>query len=77
MLHSSQNAQTLESARILLKNLTTNHAPSNSVDTAHLLVEVLEDIGFGGLWRSSTFKTSLERDKRCPLLTEKLVEVSS
>jgi len=36
----------------------------------------LEDMGFGGLWRSCSFNVSLEQDKQCFGLTGKLIEVS-
>jgi neurofibromin 1 len=48
---------------------------SGNIDTGRLLDEVLDDIGFGGLWRSSTFHTLQDQNKRCTLLTDKLIEV--
>jgi neurofibromin 1 len=40
-----------------------------------MLSTVLEEIGFSGLWRSSSFKTTKDQEKRCALLTDKLIEV--
>jgi neurofibromin 1 len=75
VLLSSQNAATLQSAQMLLRTLTANPKLSDAVDTAQLLEDVLEDIGFGGLWRSSTFHAAAERDRHCTVLTDKLIEV--
>lgn len=77
VLLSCQNALTLDSAHRLLRTLTSNPKLSGSVDTARLLEEVLDDIGFGGLWRSSTFHATHDQDKQCTLLTDKLIEVCS
>lgn len=77
VLLSSQNSVTLHSAQMLLRTLTTNPKLSDTVDTAQLLEDVLEDIGFGGLWVSSTFHSSNERDGHCTVLTDKLIEVST
>lgn len=62
---------------MLLRTLTTNPKLSDTVDTAQLLEDVLEDIGFGGLWVSSTFHNSTERDGHCTVLTDRLIEVSN
>jgi neurofibromin 1 len=62
---------------MLLRTLTINPKFSDTVDTAQLLGEVLDDIGFGGLWVSSTFHSSSERDRHCTILTDKLIEVSN
>ncbi|KFY44765.1 hypothetical protein V495_03267 [Pseudogymnoascus sp. VKM F-4514 (FW-929)] len=75
VLLSSQNSVTLQSAQMLLRTLTTNPKLSDTVDTAQLLEDVLEDIGFGGLWVSSTFHSSTERDGHCTVLTDKLIEL--
>lgn len=40
-----------------------------------MLNDILEDMGFGGLWRSCSFNLSQEQDKQCFALTEKLIEV--
>jgi neurofibromin 1 len=49
-----------------------------------MLHEILEDMGFGGLWRScsslnggSGGGTHEQQDRQCFLLTEKLIEVSA
>ncbi len=66
---------TLESAHQLLRTLTSNPKFSGGVDTAEILEDVLDGIGFGGLWRSSTFHVANEQDKQCTALTDRLIEV--
>ncbi|CCU74400.1 ras GTPase activator [Blumeria hordei DH14] len=74
ILISCQNAATLESAHQLLRCLTSN-AKFNSVDTTEMLQEVLDGIGFGGLWRSSTFHIANENGRQCTALTDRLIEL--
>ena len=68
---------TLDSAHKLLRTLSSNPKLFGSVDTARLLEEVLDDIGFSGLWRSSTFHAANDQDKQRITLTDKLIEVRS
>lgn len=75
VLISCQNATTLESAHILLRTLTSNSKFSGSIDTTEMLEDVLEGIGFGGLWRSATFHNPAEQDKQCTVFTDRLIEV--
>lgn len=75
ILISCQNAVTLESAHQLLRTLTSNPKFSGGVDTAEMLEDVLDGIGFGGLWRSSTFHIANEQDRQCTALTDRLIEV--
>ena len=74
LLHC-QNSSTLESAHGLLQTLSSNPKFSHALETTGLLSEILEDMGFGGLWRSCSFNNPEEQDKRCFGLTEKLIEV--
>ncbi|KAK3386913.1 hypothetical protein B0H63DRAFT_468596 [Podospora didyma] len=76
LLHC-QNSATLESAHTLLQTLTSNPKFSTSLESTAALNEILDDMGFGGLWRSCSFNLSQEQDKQCFGLTEKLIEVSS
>lgn len=75
LLMSCQSAVTLESAHQLLRTLTSNPKFSGGVDTAEMLEDVLDGIGFGGLWRSSTFHVANEQDRQCTALTDRLIEV--
>lgn len=75
ILQSCQNMSTLESAHGLLRVLTSDLELSSDVSTAESLEEVLEEIGFGGLLRSSSFLTCNDQDRQCAVLTDKLIEV--
>lgn len=77
LLISCQNAVTLESAHQLLRTITSNPKFSGGVDTAEMLEDVLEGIGFGGLWRSATFHVVNEHERQCTVLTDRLIEVCS
>lgn len=75
LLHC-QNSATLEAAHELLQTLTGNPKFAQALDVrSHILNEILDDMGFGGLWRSCSFNYSLEPDKACFALTEKLIEL--
>ncbi len=76
LLTSCQNVVTLEAAHELLRTLTANSKFANGVDTAEMLEDVLEGVGFGGLWRSSTFHGDSSNDRQCTALTDRLIEVS-
>ncbi len=76
ILISCQNTATLEAAHQLLRTLTSNPKFSGGVDTAEMLEDVLDGIGFGGLWRSSSFHTTNEHERQCTALTDRLIEVS-
>ncbi|KAL2069744.1 hypothetical protein VTL71DRAFT_14423 [Oculimacula yallundae] len=75
VLISCQNAVTLESAHLLMRTLTSNPKFAGGVDTSEMLEDVLEGIGFGGLWRSSTFHSANEHDRQCTALTDRLIEL--
>ncbi|TVY85411.1 Neurofibromin [Lachnellula suecica] len=75
ILMSCQNAATLESAHLLLRTITSNPKFSGGVDTAEMLEDVLDGIGFGGLWRSSTFHIPNEHERQCTALTDRLIEL--
>ncbi len=75
ILVSCQNTATLEAAHQLLRTLTMNPKFSGGVDTAEMLEDVLDGIGFGGLWRSSSFHITNENERQCTALTDRLIEV--
>jgi neurofibromin 1 len=86
LLHC-QSSATLESAQRLLQTLTANPKfPASIESSAANLNELLDDMGFGGLWRSGSFNGMLAQDgplpsaalqdRACFGLTEKLIEVS-
>lgn len=75
LLHC-QNSATLASAHVLLQTLTLNKTFASALESDGALDELLEDMGFGGIWRSCSFNISLDQDRQCFALTEKLIEVS-
>ena len=77
LLHC-QSSGTLEAAHRLLQTLTSNPKFASSLESSTaVLNEILEDMGFGGLWRSCSFNLAQEQqDRTCFGLTEKLIEVS-
>lgn len=78
LLHC-QNSATLESAHGLLQTLTSNPKFASAMESggASGLNEILDDIGFGGLWRFCSLNPQQEPDKACFAQTEKLIDVSS
>lgn len=78
LLHC-QNSATLESAHSLLQTLTSNPKFASAMESggASGLNEILDDIGFGGLWRFCSLNPQQEPDKACFAQTEKLIDVSS
>ncbi|KAI1472094.1 uncharacterized protein F4812DRAFT_416560 [Daldinia caldariorum] len=76
LLHG-QSSSTLGSAHALLQTLSSNPKFTSALESAGVLNEILEDMGFEGLYRSSAFTNTQDPDKQCSLLTEKLIEVSN
>ncbi|TDZ23115.1 Neurofibromin [Colletotrichum orbiculare MAFF 240422] len=74
LLHC-QNSSTLESAQALLHGLTANSKFASALESTVVLSEILEDMGFSGLWRSCSFNFAQDYDRRCFILTEKLIEL--
>lgn len=75
LLHC-QNTSTLEAAYALLKTLSSNAKFSGALESgSSMLDEILEDMGFGGLWRSCSTRHGDGLDKQSVYLTEKLIEV--
>ncbi|KAL2018057.1 hypothetical protein VTK56DRAFT_1323 [Thermocarpiscus australiensis] len=76
LLHC-QSSATLEAAHTLLQTLTSNAKFAGALESSTaVLNEILDDMGFGGLWRSCSFNLSQEQqDRTCFVLTEKLIEL--
>ncbi|KAI1762758.1 GTPase [Hypoxylon sp. FL1150] len=74
LLHG-QSSSTLGSAHALLQTLSSNPKFTSALESSGMLNEILEDMGFEGLWRSSSFTHVQEPDKQCSILTEKLIEL--
>ncbi|KAI1099294.1 GTPase [Jackrogersella minutella] len=75
LLHG-QSSTTLGSAHALLQTLSSNTKFTSALESNGMLNDILEDMGFEGLWRSSSFTHAQDPDKQCAILTEKLIEVS-
>ncbi|KAK7746999.1 Ras GTPase activating protein ira2, partial [Cytospora paraplurivora] len=82
LLHC-QNSATLGAAHDLLQTLTSNPEFAAAMESgsngngASVLNDVLEDMGFGGLWRFCSLNPQQEPDKQCFAQTEKLIDVST
>ncbi|KAL2149557.1 hypothetical protein VTH82DRAFT_8208 [Thermothelomyces myriococcoides] len=78
LLHC-QSSATLEAAQELLHTLTSNPRFPTSLEGSNAALNaILEDMGFGGLWRSSSSFTLAQPeqvDRRCVMLTEKLIQL--
>ncbi|KAJ4307090.1 Ras GTPase activating protein ira2 [Collariella sp. IMI 366227] len=88
LLHC-QSSATLEAAHTLLQTLTSNPKFAGALEGSSagggggggggVLNEILEDMGFAGLWKSCSFSGAAaqeQQDRACFGLTEKLIEVS-
>ncbi len=75
LLHG-QSAALLGSAHALLQTLSSNPRFTSALESNSVLNDILEDLGFEGLWRPSTSTQSQDPDRQCAILTEKLIEVS-
>lgn len=51
-------------------------SPGGGNNGSGTLHDILEDMGFGGLWRFCSLNPTQEPDKQCFAQTEKLIDVS-
>ncbi|KAH6705072.1 ras GTPase activator [Verticillium dahliae] len=75
-LSHCQNSTTLEAAHLLLHCLALDPRLNQALDTPVRLEDVLDDLGFSGLWRSCSMDSAHEQDRKYFTLTERLIEVS-
>ncbi|KAI0121575.1 GTPase [Hypoxylon sp. NC0597] len=76
LLHG-QSSSTLGAAHALLQTLSSSPKFTKALKSDDKqLNKLLEDMGFEGLWQSSSFTHAQDPDKQCAILTEKLIEVS-
>lgn len=75
LLHG-QNSAPLEAAHTLLRTLTSDRKYARAMNSGSSTVEILEEKGFGGLWRSCSMGSMEDVHRDCFDLTEKLIEVS-
>ncbi|KAH6971880.1 hypothetical protein BKA56DRAFT_677938 [Ilyonectria sp. MPI-CAGE-AT-0026] len=74
LLHG-QNSSTVGAAHVLLRTLSSNPQLSRAVGSMSLLIETLDNMGFGGLWRSCSLGSMDDINRDCLELTEKLIEL--
>ena len=75
LLHG-QNAATLDAAHILLRTLSSDKRLASATKSSSAMDEILEEKGFGGLWRSCSVGSMDDIQHDCFQLTERLIEVS-
>ncbi|KAI1178220.1 hypothetical protein F4777DRAFT_586841 [Nemania sp. FL0916] len=75
ILIHAQNPTAMKAAHELLQSVTSNPKFAAARDDHEALTDVLEDIGFEGLWRPNPFLQPREPDKQLIGLTEKLIEL--
>lgn len=75
LLHAQKPAA-MKTAHELLRMVTSNPKFAAAKEDHETLSEILEGMGFEGLWRSNSFLHPREFDKQLIVLTEKLIEVS-
>ncbi|KAI0871616.1 GTPase [Hypoxylon argillaceum] len=76
VLIHAQKPVPMKAAHELLRMVTSNPKFAAAKEDHDTLPEILEDMGFEGLWRSNSFLQSRDFDKQLIALTEKLIEVS-
>ncbi|KAI5862275.1 GTPase [Durotheca rogersii] len=77
LLHG-QTPSVLVAAHALLRTLSANIKFASALESNGVLNEILEDMGFEGLWQSGssfTITSFQDVDKQCSVLTEKLIEL--
>lgn len=72
----SHSSMLLKEANALMCAVSANPLFPNRRNQRERLDKYLEDSGLGGLWHSTSFRATKDREVQCALLTEKLVEVS-
>ncbi|CAJ2511131.1 Uu.00g067560.m01.CDS01 [Anthostomella pinea] len=75
VLLQAQNSSTLKTGHVLLRALSTHARLAAALDGEDNLTDILEDMGFEGLWRSSSFSQTQDHDRQLFALTEKLIEL--
>ncbi|KAI0202508.1 GTPase [Astrocystis sublimbata] len=74
LLHA-QRPEAMKAAHELLRMVTSNSQFSAAKEDDDIFDELLEDMGFDGLWRSNSLLQSRDFDKQLIGLTEKLIEL--
>ncbi|ODA79734.1 hypothetical protein RJ55_05328 [Drechmeria coniospora] len=74
LLHGQEPA-TLEAAHLLLRTLTSDGNYSSAMGSTKAFVNVLDGLGFRGLWRDSSAASTEGVKQECFEMTEKLIEL--
>lgn len=75
VLIHGQDSAALEAAHTLVRTLTSERQYSKAMGSMSSLTELLDEMGFAGLWRSSFHGLTEDNKSDCLELTEKLIEV--
>ncbi|RWA09952.1 hypothetical protein EKO27_g5161 [Xylaria grammica] len=75
VLLRAQKPAAMQAAHGLLRMVTSNPKFAAAKENHGTLADILEDMGFEGLWRSNSFLQSQVFDKQLIGLTEKLIEL--
>lgn len=76
VLNTSHNPMLLKEANTLMCVTSGDPRFANRRDSKELLAGFLDRWGLGGMWFSTSFKTTKDLEKRCAGLTDKLIEAS-
>ena len=75
ILTSSQSPGTLESAHALMSVVARESQTHANLDTASNVKAVLSSAGLEGMWKTSTFSITQDRQRSCGILVDKFIEV--
>lgn len=75
LLHS-QDTRALEAAHTLLRTISSEQRYCEDLGSLRTFLDLLDEIGFGGLWREFGHLFSEAVTTDCFELTQKLIEVS-
>jgi neurofibromin 1 len=75
ILSTSHNSALLREVNALMCAVSKNPMFTNRKSMKKNLDLLLDGLGLGGIWTSTSFKSTKDREKRCAYLTDKLIEV--
>ncbi|KAF8455245.1 hypothetical protein BDZ91DRAFT_746797 [Kalaharituber pfeilii] len=75
LLLTTQNSTVLKRARHLICATATNPLFDNRRNAKEVLSKTLEEYGFSGIWKSTSFDKCIGLEKRCMALTDELVKL--
>jgi len=75
VLGTSHNRALLKEANALMCAISKNQIFPQRKNMKEKLNSFLDNCGLSGIWTSTSFKTTVDRENRCAALTDKLIEV--